>query len=438
MRKMLSVLLVMTLITILFTACGSNNNSKGTTNNTEPTGTVNTEVVEPAKEIAFWHSLSGPIGEELNNLVNRYNQSQDQIKVIASFQGNYTEANGSLQQAIAAKIEPAIAMVESNYYYTYEATNQFEDLTPYMERDGVNPDDFIQGLMPANLTTDSGIFAVPFNRSSAVLYYNKEMFREVGLDPEQPPKTWDELFEYAKKLSIPDERWGFTTYTEVFPLTAFIAQAGGKLINDNGTDIGFKDDGSGVEALNVWLTMKKDNSMKINAATAFGMTNQDFIQQKVGMAMGSTGDLSNYMNNAEFEFGVAFLPSYKKASTPTGGAYLGVPKNATPAEKEAAWQFIKFATSVEQIYEFSIATGYLPTRHSAVEYEPFKKLWEENPQYKVAYDQLQFAEDSTLNPKWAELQNEMWATMQAVILDESITPEQGVEEMSKATQRILK
>lgn len=136
--------------------------------------------------------------------------------------------------------------------------------------------------MPANLSSKPGVYGLPFNRSTMVMYYNKDMFKEAGLDPDKPPTTWDELHQDALKLAVPGSRWGFTTPTEVWPLQGFIGQAGGKMLNDKGTDIGFAD-GSGASALKFWLDMKNDGSMKVNAANAFGMTTQDFIQKRVGI-----------------------------------------------------------------------------------------------------------------------------------------------------------
>lgn len=74
-----------------------------------------------------------------------------------------------------------------------------------------------------------GLYALPFNRSTPMFYYNKDMFEEVGLDPEAPPQTWDELKEYAAKLSIPDERWGFEMPIDAWFYEAFIMQSDGRI-----------------------------------------------------------------------------------------------------------------------------------------------------------------------------------------------------------------
>lgn len=125
-------------------------------------------------------------------------------------------------------------------------------------------------------------------------------------------------------------------------------------------------------------------------------------------------------------------------STPTGGTNLVVPANCTPEQKEAAWEFIKFATSVDQIYQFTSATGYAPTRKSCTSNQKFQELWNKYPAYKVSFDQLKYAKDTTNNAHWAQVESTLWSIQQGLLLDNKYTPEQAVEEMSKAAQKVLK
>lgn len=138
--------------------------------------------------VNFWHCMGAANGERIAGMVERFNKSQDEIEVIATYQGNYEEGNAKLQTAIAGGTAPDIAQLERAFVEPYATSNRLEDLKPYMEKSGINEDDFVKGLMGYSYYNNDGkLISIPFSRSTPIFYYNKDAFKEVGLDPEKGP-----------------------------------------------------------------------------------------------------------------------------------------------------------------------------------------------------------------------------------------------------------
>lgn len=161
-----------------------------------------------ATEVIFWSSMSGGMGETLDKIVSDYNASQDAVHVTVEFQGNYYDMAAKLQAAVTSGEIPHVAQLEMGRTKMFADYGVLQDMTDLAAESGLDLSMFYPGLMNS-CDWGEGVYALPFNRSTPMFYYNKDMFTEVGLDPEDPPETWDELQEYAAKLSIPDERWGF-------------------------------------------------------------------------------------------------------------------------------------------------------------------------------------------------------------------------------------
>jgi sn-glycerol 3-phosphate transport system substrate-binding protein len=189
---------------------------------------------------------------------------------------------------------------------------------------------------------------------------------------------------------------------------AMVYQSGGRLLNETGTEAVFAKEGA--EALQFWVDMvNKYKVMKRPPGkdyNAWEVTNTDFINQKVAMIITSTAFLAYLTDNAPFQIGTAFLPKKKQFATPTGGTFFVMVKDAKPEEKDAGWAFIKWMSEPEQTAYWSRNTGYMPVRISAIESPDMKKFWEKNPNYTVAYKQLQYAIPFPYSPALFEIQRE--------------------------------
>ena len=391
--------------------------------------------------VHFWHSMAGANGELVKAMVERYNASQDKVQVVETFQGGYEDAAAKLQQSIAAGTAPEISMIERAFVERFAAANALVDLTPYLAKSNLSKDMFVKGLMGySEYNNDGKLVSVPFNRSTPILYYNKTAFKEVGLNPDKGPENWAQLKEYAEKLTKKEGgktvRYGLTWPIETWYFKAMVAQLGGRTINEKRTDVGFADNGTGQAVLNYWVDLKNSGVFKV-APAQDGPTiaRQSFINGESAMFMESTSLMGTVMKNSKFEVGAAFLPMNKLRAMPTGGANLAMMSKGK--NKDAAWDFLKWMlTDPKGGAEFCLKSGYMPFTKQMVDSPEIQALWKQNPQFKVAFDQLNYAVDTEQHLHWSELKAELKKSLQAVMHDNK-DPKTVIDNLSKEAKRIL-
>jgi sn-glycerol 3-phosphate transport system substrate-binding protein len=167
--------------------------------------------VAPAATITWWHAMSGVNGDALNKIVAGFNGSQSKIKIEAVFQGNYDDLLAKLNTAIASNAAPALVQVyDIGQRYMYDS-QQVVPMQAFIDRDKFNTSDFEPAVINYYKYQDR-LQSMPFNASSAILYYNKDAFKEVGLDPAKPPVTFAEVADAAKKLVKKDASGTTTRY----------------------------------------------------------------------------------------------------------------------------------------------------------------------------------------------------------------------------------
>ena len=263
-----------------------------------------------------------------------------------------------------------------------------------------------------------------------------DFYRNIGLDPEQPPTTWDELYEDAQKLTI-TENGQTTQYGIQIPSDGYaywmlqtfcVQQSGFNLMNDTGTET-YYDDERTAKGLKFWKSLSEDGSQP-SGIVAWATTPSDFLEGKTAMMYHTTGNLTNVKNNATFDFGVAMLPENESFGSPTGGGNFYIFKGVSEERQQAAFDFIKWMTDDERVAQWSIDTGYVATRPSAYETDRMKQYAEEFPYCLVARDQLEYgyAELSTYNQ--AEVQKAIDDAISYVMTDQ-----QDVETALAAAQQ---
>ncbi len=253
-------------------------------------------------------------------------------------------------------------------------------------------EDFYPGFM-TNSQTGGKTWGIPFQRSTIILYYNKEAFKEVGLDAEKPPETWEKLVEYSKKLTK-NGRWGIevpSTGYAYWMMQTFVLQQGEKnLMNSDGNEVYFNSPAT-VSGLNYWLELSRVHKVMPENIIEWATAPTDFIEGKTAMMYHTTGNLTNVKNSAKFDFGTAMLPSKDKRGTPTGGGNFYIFNNTSAEKQQASWKFIQWMTEPERVAQWSIDTGYVATRKQAYETEKMKNYVKDFPYALTARDQLQFA-----------------------------------------------
>ncbi|WP_339164754.1 ABC transporter substrate-binding protein [Siminovitchia sp. FSL W7-1587] len=430
MRKHILMILIVAIISMLLIACSSDSSSSG--GNDDAGKKKNGEKTT----IQFWHALGGKNGELIDEMLKRFNDSQDEIEVVGSFQGGYDEAVTKLQQSISADTSPDIAMIERAYVEMFADSEVLEDLTPYFESSDLNVDDFTEGLMGHSYFNDQ-LLSLPFNRSTPILHVNKSMLDENGLEV---PTTWEELKEVANALVIKEgdeyKRYGFSMPYDTWYPIAMITQSGGTFFNEDNTSVGFFDNGVGEEVFSFLKDVQSTGAMYYPPAQDSGnIVNQMFMSENIGIMYQSTGTIGTLMENVEFDYVTTFLPKNDEYAAPTGGGNIAM--LAGSENKEAAWKFIEWMLKEpEGLLQFVIDSGYLPFTNTMVESQEMKELWAKEPNRQVAYEQLEHAVDTNKDVEWPVIMHEFFSAIEAIMYnDEEIKP--TLKKFKEETERIL-
>ncbi|WP_019534548.1 ABC transporter substrate-binding protein [Paenibacillus ginsengihumi] len=423
------------------TACGTGSETgsgTGPSSGASSSGADASGGQKPKIEINYWYSWGDKIGENNENLVKMFNESQDEIVVKAHYQGNYDEQHAKAQAAFAAGNAPEVWQNEIASVGVFAKAGMTEDLTPFVQRDGLDMSDFNPGLM-GNSYVDGKLYALPYLRSTPLLYLNKTLLEEAGLDP-NGPKNWQEFEEYARKTTVPGQRVGMTMEAGIWYYEAFIAQSGGTMISEDGKKAAFNSP-AGIEVLKYWLKLKNEGIIRIPTTDDAGtQAKTDFQNQRSAMLFTSTADLTKLMqvaNDSGFELGASFMPANLSYGVPTGGCNLVMSAKLPKEKQEAAWKFIKWMTSKEQTIYASTYTGYLPSRLSAVDSEEMKKLYAEKPLFKVAVDQLEHARPRPMLKEYPEISKILKDQISRAVVDPSLTAEQAIAEAGEKAEKLL-
>ncbi len=352
-------------------------------------------------ELTFYYpvAVGGPVTKTIDQMAADFEKENPGIKVKPVYSGTYQESIVKALTAFKSGQPPHVAVLLSTDMFTLID----EDAIVPIDGLASSADDrkwlggFYDSFM-MNSRTGGKTWGVPFQRSTIVLYWNKELFKEAGLDPDKGPANWDQMVEYAKKLTKTDAsgnvtQWGVKIPSSGFPYWLFqglTTPNGALLMNEAGTETYF-DKPEVIEALQYWVDLSAKHKVMPGGVIEWGTTPKDFFEKKAAMIWTTTGNLTNIRTNAGFPFGVAMLPEKKRRGSPTGGGNFYIFKKTSPEEQAAALKFAKWATAPQRAAQWSIATGYVAVTPAAWETPEMKKYVQEVPQATVARDQLQYS-----------------------------------------------
>ncbi|PTW59859.1 carbohydrate ABC transporter substrate-binding protein (CUT1 family) [Breoghania corrubedonensis] len=400
-----------------------------------------TSVTAYAKtELTMYYPISvgGPLTEVVDNMIEGFEAKNPDIDVNAIYAGNYDDTRVRALSAIRSG-EPA----QLSVMFSIDAYDLIEQnlIIPFDDVAKTDADkqwlkSFYPALM-ANGQIDGKTWGVPFQRSTIVMYYNKDMFREAGLDPEKAPTTWEEMVADAKTLTK-EGRWGIEIPSTGYPywmFQCFAIQNGKELMSRDGTKTHF-DDPKVVEALEFWKSLATDAKVMPEGTTEWGTLRQAFLQGQTAMMWHTTGNLTAVRKGADFDFGVAMLPKHEQPGSPTGGGNFYLFKGATPEQQEASLKLIKYMTAPEQAAQWSIATGYVGVSPAAYDTPALKDYAAEFPQAVVARDQLKVAIPEFSTYETARVREALNNAIQAALTG-SKTPKDALAEAQATAERLL-
>lgn len=355
-------------------------------------------------EISFYFpvNVGGTVANLIEQLTADFNAENPDVVVTPIYTGNYDDTVVKLQTAIQAGNPPDFFVSLATQRFSMVSMGAVIALDDLIAQDGGTEyiNDFLPGFMEDSFV-DGKIWSIPFQRSTLVMYYNKDAFREVGLDPEAPPKNWEELIQYAQKLTKKDANGNVTRWGVGIPIagggqwcfTGFCLENslnGENLMTDDGKAVLF-DTPENVEALQLWIDLSQKYDCQPEGLVQWSDLPGQFMEGTMAMIYHTTGNLTNIANNSNVDFGVCYMPAGRQYGAPTGGGNFYISSGISPERQQAAWRFIRFATSTERAAQWSVDTGYVATRKSSFESETLKNFYAKLPQARVAVDQIEYA-----------------------------------------------
>ncbi len=378
-------------------------------------------------ELTFYYpvGVGGDLALLIENLAAEFTKENPDIVVKPVFCGNSTETTTKTIAAIQGGNAPEFAILGNSELYSMlslDAIIPLDDLIA-ADEDG---EEFINDFWPAFLENsyyEGKIYSIPFQRSTIIMYYNKDAFAAAGLDPETPPATWEELVEYAQKLTIRDEsgnvtQWGVQISTnDPFTFSPFVMQNslnGENLMTEDGKTALYNTE-ENVEALQFLVDLSQKYQVMPEGVIVWADSTSNFMAGTAAMLYMSSGSLTNVLNNTDFEVGTAFLPAGKRYGSATGGANFYILNGISDEKLAATWKFIRWITEPERAAQWSIDTGYVATRKSCFDLDLLKDYFAIVPQAETAGNQLEYAGSELMlydNTRcWDALKNAIDAAM---------------------------
>jgi sn-glycerol 3-phosphate transport system substrate-binding protein len=383
--------------------------------------------------IDFVFSVGGNPQKVTLDLVEKFNKSQNEVVVEGSYGGSYEDATKKLLASLVAGDVPVVAHIAMARNTLFITEGHLENLSKYITEDPeLNENDYVKGLLELN-RYNGIIYGLPFNCSNPVIYYNRDLFKAAGLDPDKPPVTWDEFYEYAKKISAlgPDIYGVNIERGSGWLGQAYTWQFGGQWIAKDNSTVLWTESGA-VEALRFMQKMYNEKIAAYQGGNSLSYSNQ------VGMTMESTGALSGFLELANYDVGVAPMPYKVKRQVPTGGGSLYIFKNLPQEKKDGAWKFLKFMTNAENQMLWAETTGYQAASVGAVNSPTMQALWGKDPRYAVTYKQLEYAvsENNTYIVPFNQVRDQFNAAWDDAILN-NVDPGKRLAAAQEEANRIL-
>ena len=396
-------------------------------------------------EFYFPVAVGGAAADTIEALTSEYAAAHDDVNIKAIYAGSYGDASAKAITAARGGNAPQLSVLLSPDMYTLIDEDLIVPFDDYVTEEEM--ESWIGGFYPAfmlNSQAEGKTWGIPFQRSTPVMYWNKEAFAEAGLDPEHAPETWDELVTIGQALTKKDEngnvtQWGIRIPSAGFPYWLFqgLAVPNGVILASADGKQTFFDDPKVIETAQFQYDLAHKYGVLAPGSIDWGATPKAFFERETAIMWTTTGNLTNVTTNAPFDFGVAMLPAKLTRGAPTGGGNFYLFKDSSDEQKAAAVEFVKWITAPDQAAKWSIATGYVAPRPDAWDLPVMKEYVEKVPGALVARDQLEFAkaELSTFeNSKITKIFNDALAS----VLTGQVDAETAMKDAQAKADAVLK
>ena len=444
-KKAVSLLLVAAMAAGMLAGCGngkssvSQNGSDGSKDSNEKVEMADAKDVD-GTTITFWHSMGGVNGQAIDALVKKFNdENKYGIKVESQYQGEYDDSLNKLKSA-------QIGNMGADLVQVYEVGTRFMiesgwtvPLQKMIDADKYDVSQ-IEPNLSAYYTIDDKLYSMPFNSSTPIMYYNKDMFDKAGItDVPNSLEGIDKIGEQLMSKGGASEVMSLGIYGWFFE--ELIGKQGLNYANNgNGRDktataVEFDKNGAAKNILTEWQKLNKDGYAPIvGKGGDAGLA--DFSAGKSAITLGSTASLKQILQdvNGKFNVGTAYFPKVKesdKGGVSIGGASLWALDNKDPKKLRATWEFVKFLISPESQAYWNAQTGYFPVTTKSQDEQTFKDNIAQYPQFQTAIDQLH---DSS--PKYCGALLSVFPEARATVESEIESMLNGKEDVDTAVQKM--
>ncbi len=328
-----------------------------------------------ATEITFWHAMNGNLESVLTQITDEFNANNEYgIKVTLVNQGAYGDLQTKLQASAAADALPDLAQAYNNWLTPY--IDKVVKLDDFVATDFDNWDDIVSAYRD-ECSEFGFIHAVPYNKSTYVLFYNKTMFDELGIEV---PQTWADV-EAAAKTVMDSKNIAFIGYDDLAGVVeASLHQNGSDYVDATGA---LFNDEKGLETFEYLSNLYNNGYARLVGED--GYFSNVLSNQMIASYIGSSAGVS-YIKAEGWDLGVAPIPgNVAKAANMAGTNIVMFSQDSN--KQLAAWEYLKYITSTDAVVEWAVGTGYLPIRTSAYETDAYKAYMDENVCAKACYEQ---------------------------------------------------
>jgi len=402
-------------------------------------------------EIQWWHANTGFLGERITEIVKKYNSSQNDYEVKAVYKGGYPETLTAGIAAYRAKTQPHLIQVFEVGTQTMLSSGAIYPVYQLMKEQGIKIDwaDFL-GVVRSYYSQKGELYSMPFNSSTAILYYNRTIFKKAGLDPTKPPKTYEDIEKAAKAcVTKGGAKVGFSASWPSWTLVENAHAWHDQPFSD--MDNGFKGMATklrinGDFGVKMWTLLTRWQKEGIFTYAGRGSKgDQSVINGEAAIGLASTALVGTLTKTAKFDWGTGNLPrmtGYPQGNSIIGGASLWVMKGKKAEEYKGVASFLAFLANPEQQAWWHAATGYLPVSKSALAALQKTDHFQRNPDMWTAFNQIMSGK-TTVNSQGIRLGNfvavrdTIEAELENVVGGKK-TPKQGLDDAVKKGDSILK
>lgn len=380
--------------------------------------------------ITFWNGFTGSDKETLEALVKEYNETNDKNIEVDMTIMPWDSLYQKLSTVLSVGEGPDMLAMATERIGTYAEPGAFAEVNDVYE-EGIVDESVIPETLKENLKYDGKYYGVPMNFATLLLYYNKTMFKDAGLDPEAPPATWEELEQYAQQIVDKTGNYGFDmAVKETTPMWCIMLWGNGGDIIEDGKAV-FNSD-QNVETITRWAENIRDKKFGPEVLTG-GEIDKLFESQKLGMYFCGPW-ATNGFENAGIDFGVAQAPKGPQEQV-TQANGVGLYLTSSSKKQEAVYDFFGWWNSKETQTKWSVGTGFPPARTDIGDSEELAK----NPYIaefsKPANESKMYLQQLT---NFAEIDNQAIVPAFEKILLENADVKATLDEANEKIEALLK